>query len=87
MKNMDNSVFDVIQAAMEGNFEGCGVYVGDLVNGGVGLAVPRSRERRPGRLKAEVEELKAKIITGEITDTGCISYPDSARAGCTRPYD
>ena len=76
MKNMDNSVYDVIQAAMEGPFDGCGVYVGDLANGGVGLASYHDLESAvPADLKAEVEDLKAKIISGEITDTGCISYP------------
>ena len=32
-------------------------------------------------LKTEVEDLKAKIISGEITDTGCISYPDYCPGG------
>jgi basic membrane protein A len=76
MKNMDNSVYDVIKAAMEGNFDGCGVYVGDLVNGGVGLGSYHDLDSAvPADLKAEVEDLKAKIISGEITDTGCVSYP------------
>jgi basic membrane protein A len=30
MKNMDNSVYDVIKAAKEGNFQGCGIYVGSI---------------------------------------------------------
>ncbi len=82
LKNMDNSVFDVIKAAMDGTFNGCGVYVGDLVNEGVGLAPYHDLESAvPADLKAEVEALKAKIVSGEITDTGCLSYPDYCPGG------
>ena len=35
----------------------------------------------PAELKAEIEDLQAKIISGEITDTGCISYPDYCPGG------
>lgn len=82
LKNMDNSVFDVIDATMKGNFNGCGVYVGDLVNGGVGIAPYHDLEDTvPADLKAEVEQLKQDIIDGVITDTGCISYPDWCPGG------
>jgi basic membrane protein A len=77
MKNMDNSVYDVIEATIEGNFKGCDSYVGDLQNGGVGIAPYHDLEDAvPDELKAEVEELRQQIVSGEITDTGCISYPD-----------
>jgi basic membrane protein A len=76
MKNMDNSCYDVIKGAYDGNFEGCGVYIGDLANGGVGIAPYHDLESAiPDALKAEVADLQAKIISGEITDTGCVSYP------------
>lgn len=82
MKNMDNSCYDVINDAMEGNFDGCGTYIGDLVNGGVGIAEYHDLDSEvPDDLKAEVEDLKAKIISGEIADTGCISYPDYCPTG------
>jgi basic membrane protein A len=82
MKNMDNSCYDVIKAAKEDKFEGCGVYVGDLKNGGVGIAPYHDLESAvPDDLKAEVEELKEKIISGEISDTGCISYPQHCPGG------
>ena len=82
MKNMDNSVYDVIKAAMEGSFNGCGVYVGDLANGGVGIASYHDLDSTvPADLKAEVEALQAKIISDEITDTGCVSYPDYCPGG------
>jgi basic membrane protein A and related proteins len=67
---------------MEDNFDGCGVYVGDLVNEGVGIAPYHDLESAvPDELKAEVEELKQKIVSGEITDTGCISNPDYCPGG------
>jgi basic membrane protein A len=76
MKNMDTSVFTVIKDTMEGNFNGCGVYVGDLANDGVGLASYHDLESVvPDDLKAEIEDLALKIISGEISDTGCISFP------------
>jgi basic membrane protein A len=82
MKNMDNSCYDVIKDAMDGTFKGCTNYVGDLQNAGVGLAPYHDLEDQiPDDLKAEVEDLKAKIISGEITDTGCISYPDYCPGG------
>jgi basic membrane protein A len=82
MKNMDNSVFDVIEAAIDGTFDGCGVYVGDLANGGVGIASYHDLESLvPAELAAEVEALEADIISGDIADTGCISYPDWCPGG------
>jgi basic membrane protein A len=82
MKNMDNSVYDVIQSAMEGNFNGCGVYIGDLTNGGVGIAPYHDLESAvPDELKTEIEDLQAQIISGEISDTGCISFPGSCPGG------
>jgi basic membrane protein A len=81
-KNMDSSVFDVIQAAMEGNFNGCGVYVGDMANGGVGIAPYHDLESAvPAELGAEIEDLKAQIVSGEISDTGCVSFPEHCPGG------
>jgi basic membrane protein A len=81
-KRMTNSVFDVINAALEGSFQGCTDYVGGLANGGVGLAPYHDMEDAiPADLKAEIEDLAAKIISGEISDTGCLSYPDYCQSG------
>jgi basic membrane protein A len=82
MKNMDVSNFTLVKDAVEGNFEGCTNYVGDMVNNGVGLGPYHDLDSEvPADLKAEVEDLKAQIISGEITDTGCVSYPASCPQG------
>lgn len=82
MKNMDNSCYAIIKDAMEGNFDGCGVYVGDMENGGVGIAPYHDLEGQvPAELKTEIEDLKAKIISGEIADTGCVSFPQHCPSG------
>jgi basic membrane protein A len=82
MKNMDNSVYAVIESVVNDEFEGCTNYVGSLENEGVGLAPYHDLDSAvPADLKAEIEDLKAKIISGEITDAGCISYPDWCPTG------
>jgi basic membrane protein A len=82
MKNMDNSVFDVIKAAKNGKFEGCSNYVGDLKNGGVGIASYHDLDSKvPTDLKKEVDDLKKKIVNGDIKDTGCLSFPDYCPGG------
>jgi basic membrane protein A len=68
-KKMDNVVFDTIQAAVDGNFEG-GLYVGTLENDGVGIAPYNEYEDQiEDVIKEEVEELKAGIIDGSISVT------------------
>jgi basic membrane protein A len=82
MKNMEQSVFDVVKATQEGNFQGCGVYIGSLENNGVDIAPYHLLEDTiPDELKAEIEDLKQQIISGEITDTGCLSYPEHCPGG------
>ena len=82
MKKMDVACYTVIKDAMEDNFNGCGVYVGDMANGGVGLASYHDLEDQiPDDLKAEIDELAAQIISGDLEDTGCISYADWCPSG------
>jgi basic membrane protein A len=82
MKKMDNSCYAVIKETMDDEFNGCGVYVGDLANGGVGIAPYHDLDSViPDDLKKEIEDLKEKIISGEITDTGCISFPQHCPTG------
>jgi len=66
MKLMDVTTKNTIKAAMDGTFAG-GVTVGNLANGGVGLAPYHDLDASvPADLKAEVEALKAGIIDGSI---------------------
>ncbi|MEW6240299.1 MAG: BMP family ABC transporter substrate-binding protein [Chloroflexota bacterium] len=82
MKNMDVSNYTVVKSALEGTFEGCTNYVGDIPNGGVGLGPYHDLDSKvPAELKAEVDALLQQILSGEITDTGCISYPASCPQG------
>ncbi len=66
-KKMDNAVFDTIKAAMDGTFKGGGVYVGTLANGGVDIAPYHAFDSEvSAELKAEIEKLKADIISGAV---------------------
>jgi len=79
---MEVSTFTVIQDTMEGNFQGCGTYVGEMANEGVALAPYHDlADAVPDDLEAEVAALMAQILSGEITDTGCISFPASCPGG------
>jgi len=69
MKNMDVAVYTAVKQAYEGTFEG-GVYVGTLENGGVGLAPFHEFDSAvSAELKAELEDIQAKLIAGEL-ETG-----------------
>ena len=82
MKMMDQSQYDLIKNTIDGKFAGCTNYIGDMANGGVGIADYHDLSSKvPDALKAEIAALKAKIISGEIKDTGCISYPNSCPGG------
>jgi basic membrane protein A len=82
LKNMDQSCYAVVEAALKGTFKGCTNYIGTLSNGGVGIAPYHDLDSQvPAELKAEIEDLKAKIISGEIKDTGCLSYPQHCPTG------
>ncbi len=66
VKRMDSTVFQVIEAAMTGTFEG-GLIVGTLENGGVGLAPFHDMEALvPDELKSELETVRARVIDGSI---------------------
>ncbi|OIP84090.1 MAG: BMP family ABC transporter substrate-binding protein [Rhodobacterales bacterium CG2_30_65_12] len=66
LKRMDSTVQQVINAAMDGSFEG-GLVVGTLENEGVGLAGFGSFEDEvPAELKAELDAIRAGVIDGSI---------------------
>ena len=66
MKLMGEAVEDVINTDVEGNFDNS-PYVGTLENGGVAIAPFHDQEANvPDEVKTAVEDIKAKIISGEI---------------------
>jgi basic membrane protein A len=70
LKNMDVTTFNAIQAVVDGTFEG-GVTIGDLKNGGVGLAPFHAFDGTvPQKLKDQVEALKAGIVDGSLSVKG-----------------
>jgi len=63
MKNINVAVYNAIKAAQDGSFKG-GVYLSTLANGGVGLATVNGAS---AELTAELDQVKADIISGKIT--------------------
>jgi basic membrane protein A len=66
MKQMGASVYDTVKEAATGAFTNA-PYVGTLANGGVSIAPYHDFESKvPADVQAKVEDLKAKIISGEV---------------------
>ncbi len=69
LKNMDITTYSAVESVVDGTFEG-GVIVGTLENGGVGLAPFHDLESMVSdELQAELEEIMAGIIAGDISAT------------------
>jgi branched-chain amino acid transport system substrate-binding protein len=67
MKRLDKAVFSVIEAAVEGNFGGGGVYVGTLENEGVGVGPFHDFEDKvPEEIKADLAQIQQDIIAGKL---------------------
>ena len=65
-KNMDVAVFDLIQQALNDEFEG-GLYTGTLENDGVGIAPYHEFDAEvPDELKTEVDDIRQGIIDGSV---------------------
>ena len=72
MKNIDVGVHQAIKSVVEGTFKG-GTYVGTLSDGGVGIAPFHDYESKvPATLQAELDQIKADIISGKITVDGVL---------------
>ena len=67
MKLMDATTLQVIQSVIDGTFVG-GDVIGTLANGGVAIAPYHDLASLvPAELTAEIEQLKADIISGAVT--------------------
>src|SRR3989304_6083079 len=67
MKRMDLFVFATVKAGVDGTFTG-GNFTGTLENGRVSMDVGSAWIAKvPAALMAEIEALKAKIISGEVS--------------------
>ena len=67
MKLMGEAVQEVVTESVNDNFS-AEAYVGTLENGGVDIAPFHDQEANvPDEVKSAIEDLKAKIISGEIT--------------------
>ena len=67
VKRVDNAVFAVVQALVDGTFRGGGVYAATAANGGVGLAPYHDFEGQiPAGLTAEIAEIQKGISDGTI---------------------
>jgi phosphate/phosphite/phosphonate ABC transporter binding protein len=78
LKNMDVTTVAAIKSVMDGTFKG-GVTVGDLKNGGVGLAPFHDLESVvPKDVVAELDAVKADIIAGTLA-TNPSAVPESEK--------
>ena len=67
MKLLEATTLDVIKSVVDGTFTG-GTAVGTLANGGVALAPFHDADSLVSdEVKAELEQLKADIISGTIS--------------------
>lgn len=65
VKRVDNAIFSVAKDLKEGKWQGGSTVVYGLAEGGVDIA-PSSDKHVPKEILDEVEQLKEKIISGEI---------------------
>jgi basic membrane protein A len=67
LKRLDLFIVDTIEMVLDDKFEG-GNFIASLENGRVGIAYGSAWEDKiPSWLKAEIEDLESKIISGEIS--------------------
>ncbi len=76
MKRMDNSVFDVIQNTMNGEFEG-GTFLGTLENEGVGIT-DVAEDAVPQEVLDALPDLQQMIIDGEIQTSPMMEATEEA---------
>jgi basic membrane protein A len=68
MKNLDNAIYAVVKSFVNGNFNGGGIYTGNLANQGVQLAPLHDYQSQiPDSVKTAIDQIKAGIIDGSIS--------------------
>jgi basic membrane protein A len=68
MKSLDNAIYSVVKSFVGGNFNGGGIYTGNLANKGVQLAPWHNYESQiPDSVKLAIDHIKAGIINGTIS--------------------
>jgi basic membrane protein A len=65
LKRVDNAVYDVIKRQLAGEFK-AGVHVYGLKDQGIDYAVDENNEKLIAPIRSRIEDLKKKIIAGEI---------------------
>jgi basic membrane protein A len=68
MKRLDIAIYAVVKSFVDDNFNGGGIYTGNLANMGVATAPYHDYETLiPDSIKTEIENIKAAIIDGGIS--------------------
>ncbi|MCK9205056.1 MAG: BMP family ABC transporter substrate-binding protein [Bacteroidales bacterium] len=68
MKSLDNAIYAVVKSLVNGNFNGGGIYTGNLANQGVKLAPYHDYEPQiPDSMKLAISRIEAGIIDGSIS--------------------
>jgi len=68
MKGLDHAVYAVVKSHTENNFDGGGVYTGNLANRGVDLAPYHAYQSQiPDSIQTEIETIRAGIMDGSIS--------------------
>ena len=81
LKRVDVAVYNAFKDGMDGNFE-TGVQVLGLAENGVGYAVDENnQDLLTDEMVAELEEAKAKIVSGEIEVHNYMSDESCPAAG------
>ena len=65
IKAVDQTVFDAVKQAKEGKLEAGVTIMGDVSNGGMNLEM--DEEMVPEEFRQQIEDIKEKIASGEIT--------------------
>lgn len=83
LKRVDNAVYDVIKAQIEGNFK-AGTHAFGLKDKGIDYAVDSNNDALIAPYKAKLEEVRADIIAGKIVVPDYYKKADAAKKSETK---